>query len=60
MQHPNLNEKLKKKLVKLIKKSSRATLPSSKLKCKIIPSKKQTLLEKIIKRESRRAGLKGD
>ena len=49
-----------KKLIKLIKKSSRKTIPSSMLKGKIIPSKKKKLLEKAMERESRRDGLKDD
>jgi hypothetical protein len=51
---------MKKKLIKLIKKSSRETIPSAMLKGKIIPSKKKKLLEKTIKRESKQDVLKDD
>ena len=51
---------MKKKLIKLIKKSTRETIPSSMLKGKIIPSKKKKLLEKALKKESRHNLLKDD
>jgi len=51
---------MKKKLVKLIKKSSRETIPTSMLRGKIIPPKKKKLLEKAIEKESRQDGSKDD